>query len=192
MKIPGSAQEFEELLGDFARAVDGDKVVLVIDTSKGDIEVYSSVEQLIMEFLAARQQMAVCAPFYNVMVDKIDGLEAATRGERPEGRPLSFERDSARKAFRRGLEYQTVLCLLKGGEEFPPIGKYSEDYRFGAEVKRRPLTLADANRIRRAVDAEWVLQYDSPAPKPPRLWWRDDSFGPAPRNVVDEQVSGSR
>ena len=146
-------------------------VVLVYYPDKSRLEAYSSKWSLVEEELKNRGMTTVCAPMWNVTMDRIETLQRDARGERPEGRPLSIERQFARKLISRDVDYESCLFMIKTVIGNPKSYEASADYSFGRR-EEPTLTRNQATKIRNAVDREWQLQKGIQAPAPPRLWWK--------------------
>ena len=186
MQILPLDEEAQEILEEMAK---GDDLVLVRGAQQQIAQVYTSVDELVREYLGTRAQMGVCAPLYNVLLDQLDDLESIAQGTRPEGRPLSPPRHMARRLLERGLGYESTLWLLKTVSQQPKVMEYSADYSFGKGAGKLKLTLSDASRLRNAVDREWKLQHDDLPPSPPGLWWKDDTWTPQyGPNVAKPQI----
>ena len=132
---------------------------------------YVSVRDLLKQKLREHGYIAVCAPYYNSLLKRLDYLNCIVRGERPEGRPLSLERETARYLISSGWNYEAVLWVLKSLAEQPLAMEHSPDYSFGGKHKIT-LDSGGAKRIRSALDREWRQHHGETPPAPPRLWWK--------------------
>ena len=121
--------------------------------------------------------LAICAPFYNVLTACMQDLETIRRRERPEGRPLSFERDIARRMLGGGASYQYTLWMIMKLRQQPSAFSPSADYTFG-HGHELLLERKQADAIRKAVDREWETQFGESAPVPPRKWWKNPDWMP--------------
>ena len=125
--------------------------------------------------------MAICPPYYNSVLKRMEYLEQIARGERPEGRPLTFERDTAerdtaRSLIQSGLSYEATLWMPKGVAEQHSM-EPSPDYSFGTHHHFH-IDLKHSQRIRSAVDREWQVKFDTTPPSPPKNWWKNDDRVP--------------
>ncbi|MFQ5874638.1 MAG: hypothetical protein ACE5JL_12675, partial [Dehalococcoidia bacterium] len=166
--------------GEVAQWVENsDEIVIVYYPKEGKSVAFRSTWDLVHKKLRQASMMAVCAPYFNTLVKRLEDLEAVVRGERPEGRPLSMERDVARRLISSGLGYNSTLYLLKSVLLNPAARQFSPTYDFSRD-KRSQLRSAEAKRIRNAVDREWRLQKSEIPPRPQRMWWKDKSWIPGP------------
>ena len=141
------------------------------------INVYPSVWSLVDATLKSFGMTPMCAPMWNVTLDRMEALRIVAAGERTEGRPLSFERELARRIISRGVAYEVTMWIIKLVIGNPASHASSPDYSFGKRENSK-LDLTQANRIRNAVDREWKQYHDAIPPSPPRGWWKDPKWSP--------------
>lgn len=154
---------------------ENDEVVLHYFPKEDRMIFYPSAHDFVHGYLAKYEQMAVCVPFYNAMTKRMNSLQAIASGERTEGRPLSFERATARDMIEKGRTYELTLYLIATVKS-SPLYESPPASGLPTEIAERPrLTREEAKRIRNAVDREWMLQHDEVPPSPPRYWWKDPS-----------------
>lgn len=154
-----------------------EQVVFVYYPSVPRIDVYPSVWSLVDATTKSLGMTPVCAPMWNVTLDRMEALRIVAAGERTEGRPLSYERELARKIISRGVAYEPTIWMIKLIIGNPASYASSPDYSFGKRENSK-LDLKQAKRIRSAVDREWKQHHDAIPPSLPRGWWKDPKWSP--------------
>ncbi|MFH1560095.1 MAG: hypothetical protein ABID84_01610 [Chloroflexota bacterium] len=169
---------------------ENDEVVLHYFPKENRMVLYPSAWDYVMVYLKQYGMMAVSTALKKAVHGRIRYLETIAREGHPQGRPLSLERDIARRLLAEGESYEAVLGLLKDVRLRPGLLQHSDDYTFGEKKVKRVPTRAQAKSIRNSLDREWKLQRDTTSPIPPSNWWKDPVWRAGPENALDSAIEG--
>ena len=90
-----------------------ESVVFVYYPDIPRVDAFPSVWALASTALRSFGLTPVCSLLWKVLLERMDSLRAVAAGERPEGRPLSIERDLARRMFSQGVTYDQAVWMIK-------------------------------------------------------------------------------